>query len=388
MLARKHLFTPGPTNMPEEIRRACDRPLEDHRAPDFPALVEPLFKDLKKVFCTQTGEVLVFAGSGTLGWEAALTNTLSPGDKILTASYGHFSDLWIAMCRDFGFEVEVIEGVWGEGAPVDDYAAHLAADKNHEIKAILACHNETATGVTSDIGALRKAIDGTGHPALLMVDGVSSIASLEFRMDDWGVDVAVCGSQKGFMLPTGLAIVGVSQKALAAADGARCGRNFADFKSMLKSNQTGYFPYTPAVTLLHGLKESCRLLLEEGLENVHARHHRLGEGVRQAVNAWGLTTCAKERRWNSDTVTAIVVPEGADSGAVIKAAYENYHLSLGGGLSKVAGKVFRIGHMGAVDDIMMLSALAGVEMALADAGITVELGSGVAAAQAYYRETR
>jgi alanine-glyoxylate transaminase/serine-glyoxylate transaminase/serine-pyruvate transaminase len=250
---------------------------------------------------------------------------------------------------------------------------------------VLVCHNETATGVTSDVAGVRKALDDAGHPALLMVDGVSSIASIEFRMDDWGVDVAVSGSQKGFMLPTGLAIVAVSQKALAAREAAQLPRTFLSFDDMIAFNDKGYFPYTPATTLLYGLRESVNMLLEEGLDNVYARHHRIAEGVRRAVHAWGLELCARHPQWHSDTVSAIYVPEQVDSTDIVKRAYHRYNLSLGGGLTKVQGKVFRIGHLGDTNELMLLTALAGAEMAMRDCGVDVVPGSGVAAAQEYYR---
>jgi alanine-glyoxylate transaminase/serine-glyoxylate transaminase/serine-pyruvate transaminase len=280
--------------------------------------------------------------------------------------------------------VDAIEREWGEGAPIEAYAERLAADKAHRIKAVLVCHNETATGVTSDVAALRRALDAAGHPALLYVDGVSSIASIDFRMDEWGVDLAVAGSQKGFMLPTGLAIVAVSPKAMAAAAEAKSFRCYFDFADMARTNKDGYFPYTPATTLLRGLRASLDLLQSEGLEQVFQRHHRLAEGVRRAVAAWGLKLCARHPRWHSDTVSAIVLPAGFDSNAVVRHAYERYNLSLGVGLAKVAGRVFRIGHLGSLNEIMLLGALAGTELALADQGVPIELGSGVAAAQAHY----
>lgn len=379
------LFVPGPTNMPHEIRRAMDVMMEDHRAPDFPKLTLPIFEDLKKVFKTETGQVFIFPGSGTGGWEAAIANTLSPGDKVLIGRFGQFSHLWADLCERLGLDVEIIDIEWGIGADPDLYAERLAADTDRKIKAVLVTHNETATGVSSDIGAIRKVLDAHDHPALLMVDGVSSIASIDFRMDEWGVDCAVSGSQKGFMLPTGLAIVAVSQKALAMRQNAGLKRCFFDFGDMLKTNATGYFPYTPATTLLHGLRASLDMLFEEGLENVFARHNRMAGAVRAAVKAWGLELCARDERWYSDTVSAVVVPEGIDSATVVKHAYENYQLSLGVGLTKVAGRVFRIGHLGSTNELMILQALAGAEMALADAGCDVGLGRGVAAAQASFR---
>ena len=383
----KGLAVPGPTNLPFEVRQAMDVALEDHRAPDFPEFITPLLADLKKIFRTETGHVFVFPGSGTGGWESAIANTLSPGDRVLTSVFGQFSHLWVDLCQRFGLEVDVIEEEWGKGAPIDEYRARLAADTSHKIKAVLICHNETATGVTSDVAALRGALDETGHPALLFMDGVSSIASLEFRMDDWGVDVAVSGSQKGFMLPTGLAIVGVSQKALEAKKTATLPACFFDYDDMIKTNAQGYFPYTPAATLLRGLRASMDLLMDEGLDNVHARHHRLAESVRRAVTAWGLQTCAKAPKWHSDTVTAIVTPEGLDANEVIRTAYYKYDLSLGAGLTKVAGKVFRIGHLGWMNELMVLSSLGGAELAMRDVGVPIQAGAGVGAAVEYLAST-
>lgn len=381
------LFIPGPTNMPFGVRQAMDIALEDQRSPDFPAFTLPLFRDLKKAFKTERGQVFLFPGSGTGGWEAAITNTLSPGDRVLIAVFGQFSHLWADLCARHGLIVDTVETEWGEGVPLDIYAQRLRDDKAHAIKAVLVCHNETATGVTSDVAGVRDALDAAGHPAMLMVDGVSSIASIDFRMDEWGVDVAVSGSQKGFMLPTGLAIVAVSQKALSMYKTAKCPRGFFDFADMIRTNKDGYFPYTPATTLMRGLRASLDTLFAEGLDNVFARHHRLAEGVRLGVAAWGLELCAKAPKWHSDTVTAICVPKGFNSEDVIKTAYHRYRMSLGLGLSKVAGRVFRIGHIGNINEIMMLQALAGCEMALRDVGIPVQAGSGVAAAQEHYRAT-
>jgi alanine-glyoxylate transaminase / serine-glyoxylate transaminase / serine-pyruvate transaminase len=387
MPGRNMLFIPGPTNMPDEVRLAMDIPLEDQRAPDFPAFTLGLFQDVKKIFKTRNGQVFLFPASGTGGWEAAITNTLSPGDKVLAARFGQFSHLWIDLCQRHGLDVEVVDVEWGEGAQVERFADRLAADKSHAIKAVLVCHNETATGVTSDVAGVRKVLDAIGHPALLFVDGVSSIACIEFRMDEWGVDLAVAGSQKGFMMPTGLALVAASQKALEASKTAKSYRCFFDFNDMIRTNKDGYFPYTPATTLLRGLRASIDLLLGEGLENVFARHHRMAEGVRKAVAAWGLTVCAKHPRWYSDTVTAIRVPEGFDGNEVVRVAYDRYNLSLGVGLSKVAGKVFRIGHLGSLNELMVLTALAGAEMAMRDTGIDVAPGSGVGAAQEHFRHS-
>ena len=388
MIGFKTLAVPGPTNMPFEVRRAMEVPLEDHRAPDFPEFTLPLLADLKTIFRTTSGRVFVFPGSGTGGWEAAISNTLSTGDRVLTSSFGQFSSLWVAMCREFGLDVVNCDVPWGEGVPLDQYHAALEADTAHQIKAVLVCHNETATGVTSDVGAVRRILDDLGHPALLFVDGVSSVGSLDFRMDEWGVDVAVSGSQKGFMMPTGLAIVGVSQKALDACAGSNLPSSYFNFHDMLKMNEQGYFPYTPAATLLRGLRASIDMLTDEGLSNVVARHHRLANGVRAAIDAWGLRNCAAAPKWHSDTVTAILVPDGHNANDVIQAAYHNYGVSLGGGLGKVAGKVFRIGHLGWLNETMVLQALGGTEMALRDAGISFRAGSGVGAAVEYYTDSR
>jgi alanine-glyoxylate transaminase / serine-glyoxylate transaminase / serine-pyruvate transaminase len=376
----KGLFVPGPSNMPFRIRQAMDVALEDHRAPDFPQFILPLLADVKKIFQTKTGHVLVFPGSGTGGWESAIANTLSPNDKVLASVFGQFSLLWVDLCRRFGLQVDAIDVDWGKGVPLDQYRSRLEADTQHSIKAVLVTQNETATGVTSNVEGVRRILDDLNHPALLFVDGVSSIASIDLRMEEWGVDVAVAGSQKGFMLPTGLAIVGVSQKALDAGRTASLPRCFFDYRDMLKANAQGYFPYTPAATLLRGLRASVDMLLEEGLSNVFARHHRLAGAVRAAVAAWGLRPCAHGPQWYSDTVTAVVVPDGIDANDVIKTAYHSYDMSLGGGLNKLAGKVFRIGHLGWLNEIMVLQALGGVELAMRDVGLAFEPGSGVGAA--------
>lgn len=388
MPGRQHLYVPGPTNMPERIRQAMDVPLEDHRSPAFPNFSKPLFEDIKEIFKTVLGQVFIFPASGTGGWEAGVTNTLSPGDKVLQSNFGQFSLLWADLCRRHFMEVIEVDVVWGEGVPLDKYREILSEDKHHEIKAVIVTHNETATGVTSDIKAVRDLLDELSHPALLFVDGVSSIGCIEFRMDDWGIDIAVAGSQKGFMLPTGLAMVGVSQKALAAGATAKCPRCFFDFADMIKTNKDGWFPYTPAATLLHGLRASIDMLLEEGMENVWARHRRYADAVRAAVESWGLNTCAADPKWHSDTVTAIVTPEGVDANAVITAAYENYQLSLGLGLNKVAGRVFRIGHLGDLNELMILSAISGAEMAMRDVGMDITSGAGVGAAQEKLRLSR
>jgi len=386
MAGRNHLFIPGPTNVPHEVLSAMHIPMEDHRSPIFPKLLTPLLQDLKKVFKTETGQAFIFPATGTAGWEVALTNTLNPGDKVLIYRFGQFSHLWAEMAKRLGFDVEIHQETWGKGIPLDKIEARLKEDTNHEIKAVLATHNETATGVTSDIGGVRKALNAANHPALLFVDGVSSIASLDFRMDEWGVDGAISGSQKGFMLPAGGAFLAFSQKALQAAEINTYPRCFLDLRDQANANKDGYTPYTPNLPLLYGLRKSLDLLLEEGLENVYARHYRLAEGVRKAVAAWGLTQCAQPG-FESNTVTAIVVPEGKDAKTVISIAFSKYNISLGAGLSEVAGKVFRIGHVGDMNDVSLLGAIAGVEMALLDSGIDIKPGSGVAAAIEYYRAT-
>jgi alanine-glyoxylate transaminase/serine-glyoxylate transaminase/serine-pyruvate transaminase len=387
MPGRNFLFVPGPTNVPERILRAMDRAMEDHRSAAFPDLTTGLFRDLKQVFQTTQGQALVFPATGTGGWEAALVNTLSPGDRLLAPRYGQFSHLWIDLAQRHGLRVDIVDVEWGEGAPADRLAEILTQDQQHEIKGLLIVHNETGTGVTSDIGAVRRAMDAARHPALLYVDGVSSIGSIDFRMDDWNVDLAITGSQKGLMLPAGLGIVCASPKALAARERAKCARAFFDFGDMLKANATGYFPYTPSIPLLYGLRAALDLLLEEGLAAIFARHHRLAEGVRAAVRAWGLQLCARAPQWYSDTVSAILVPEGKSSADVIDVAFRRYNLSLGAGLGRLAGKLFRIGHLGDLNELMLLGAIAGAEMALRDVGIAVTPGSGVAAAAEHYRST-
>jgi alanine-glyoxylate transaminase/serine-glyoxylate transaminase/serine-pyruvate transaminase len=386
MAGRNHLYIPGPTNVPNEILNAMHVAMEDHRSPIFPKLLTPLLEDLKKIFRTETGQAFIYPATGTAGWEIALTNTLNPGDKVLIYRFGQFSHLWAEMAKRLGFEVEIHQVPWGMGIPLDQLEARLKEDSDHTIKAVLATHNETATGVTSDIAGVRKAMDAASHPAFLFVDGVSSIASLDFRMDEWGVDGAISGSQKGFMLPAGGAFVAFSQKALAAVETSTYPRCFLDLKDQVTNNANGYTPYTPNLPLLYGLRKALDMLLEEGLENVYARHHRLAEGTRRAVAAWGMKECAQPG-FASDTVTAVVVPEDKDARTVISTAFSKYNISLGAGLSEVAGKVFRIGHVGDMNDVSMLGAIAGVEMALLDSGFDIVPGSGVAAAIEYYRST-
>ncbi|HEY9037968.1 MAG TPA: aminotransferase class V-fold PLP-dependent enzyme [Roseovarius sp.] len=379
------VFIPGPTNMPEALRKACDMPTIDHRSPLFASILHPARAGVRRVMKTTSAEIFIFPSTGTGGWETALTNTLSEGDRVLAARNGMFSTRWIDMCQRHRLDVQVVEAPWGEGLPADRFGEILAADKGHKIKVVLATHNETATGVRSDIAAVRKALDDAGHPAMLFVDGVSSIGSMDFRFDDWGVDVAVTGSQKGFMLPAGLAIVGFSEKAMAATKTGTLPRTFFDVHDMAKGYANNAYPYTPAVGLMNGLNMACGMLLDEGLENVFRRHHRIAEGVRAAVGAWGLRLCAASPDVYSNTVSAICTPKGFDATRIVTHAADVYGVAFGVGLGDVAGKVFRIGHLGSLTDVMTLSGIATAEMCMADLGLDITLGSGVAAAQDYYR---
>lgn len=387
MTGQNPVFIPGPTNIPDRLRFAMAAQTVDHRAPDFIGFIKPLLEDLKRVFKTETGQIVTFPASGTGGWEAAITSTLSPGDKVLIARFGMFSHKWIDLCHRHNLDVEIIDCAWGTGAPADLYGERLASDTEHAIKAVLVTHNETATGVRSDVAAVRRAMDAAGHPAMLYVDCVSSLASMDFRMDEWGVDLAVSGSQKGFMLMTGMAIVGVSQKALRACDTSTCPRCFFDIGEMAKLSAKGGYPYTPPVPIMYGLRESLDMLFEEGLENVFARHARIAEGVRRAVGAWGLRLCAESPELYSDTVSAIFVPDGFDSDRLTAHANQAYGVSFGIGLGQMSGKAFRIGHLGAMTDVMALAGLTSIEMAMKDLGYPIELGSGVSAAQDFYRRT-
>jgi alanine-glyoxylate transaminase/serine-glyoxylate transaminase/serine-pyruvate transaminase len=387
MSSQNPVFIPGPTNMPEALRRACDIPTMDHRSAAFPEILHPALAGVKRVLKSTEAEVFVFPATGTAGWEAAITNTLSPGDTVLAARNGMFSHKWIDMCNRHGLRVQQIDVPWGDGLPVAAFAEVLAADTDHRIKAVLATHNETATGVVSDVAGVRRALDACDHPALFFVDGVSSIGSMNFEFDAWGVDIAVTGSQKGFMLPAGLAIIGVSPKAMAAIETARLPRTFLDIRDMARGYAANAFPYTPSVGLLNGLKLSCEMLEAEGLENVFARHARIAAGVRAAVAAWGMDLCASAPELHSNTVSAIRTPEGFDAGRIVSHASERYGVAFGAGLGDVAGKVFRIGHLGMMTDVMALSGIATAEMVMADLGLDVTLGAGVAAAQELYRQS-
>jgi alanine-glyoxylate transaminase / serine-glyoxylate transaminase / serine-pyruvate transaminase len=383
-----HLYIPGPTNVPDAVRQAMNVPMQDMRAHDFGAQWISLFSDLKALFRTDDGTVMLFPGSGTAAWEAAITNTLNPGDRVLMARHGQFSTLWVEMAERLGLEVDVIDVEWGKGVPVAEFAARLAADTTDAIKAVFVTHNETATGVTSDVAAVRRVMDGAGHAALLFVDAVSSLGSLEFRMDGWGVDLAVSGSQKGLMCPAGLGVLGVSAKAMAASKTATMRRAYFEFKDMVAMNAGGYFPYTPPTQLLHGMRCALDRINAEGLETVIARHARLAEGVRRAVAAWGLNLVAEEPALYSNTVSAIRVPDHVDAREVIRIAYDRYCMSLGSGLSLLAGRVFRIGHLGDLNEGMVLTALSVTELALAEAGADIRFGSGVAAAQTWFSTRR
>ena len=387
MSSQNPVFIPGPTNIPDSVRKACDIATLDHRSPAFARIFQPAVAGVRRILKMDAGEVIILPSTGTGGWEAAITNTLSPGDTVLAARFGMFSHRWIDMCQRHGLIVEIIETPWGQGAPLAAIKAALLADTGRKIKAVLATHNETATGVKSDIAGIRAAMDAAQHPALLMVDGVSSIGSMPFEMAVWGVDIAVAGSQKGFMLPAGLAILGISPNAIAAMATASLPRTFFDFKDMLRTYATGGYPYTPTVGLIAGLAHSIQLLEDEGLTAVYARHHRIAEGVRRAIAAWGMVPCAVSEDLYSDTVTAVMVPQGCNGTDLVQLAASKYNVAFGVGLGEVAGKVFRIGHLGMLTDVMMLSGLACAEMCMADLGWPVTLGSGVAAAQDYYRNS-
>ena len=385
MPGRHFLQIPGPTPVPDRLLRAMNRQQEDHRSSAFPALTKSILSRLPQIVNQSSGQAFVFPASGSAMWEAALVNTLDSGARLLAVRFGQFSHLFITTARALGYQVDVIEVAWGEAAPADEIEAALRADTAHAYQGVLLVHNETATGVTSDVAGVRAAIDRAQHPALLYVDGVSSIASLEFHFDAWGVDLAITGSQKGFMLPGGLGILYVSDKALARVDGATTPRAYFDLRAMRLQNANGYFPSTPALSLLFGLDESLTMLLDEGMTNVAARHRRLATGVRAAVRAWGLTPCARRPEIESNTLTAVVVPEGINSSTIVDIAFRRYDISLGAGLGEIAGKVFRIGHLGDMNALTLAGALAGVEMALADAGVPLTLGSGVGAALSHWR---
>jgi alanine-glyoxylate transaminase / serine-glyoxylate transaminase / serine-pyruvate transaminase len=378
---RHFLQIPGPTNVPERVLRAIDAPTIDHRGPDFPALTREVLAGLAAVFQT-AADVAIFPGSGTGAWEAALVNTLSPGDRVLMFETGQFAASWHRMAGELGLTAELVPGDWRSGVAPEMLAERLRADADQRIAAVAVVHNETSTGVTSRIAELGAALRRSGHPALLLVDAVSSLGSLEYQHDAWGVDVTVAASQKGLMLPPGLAFNAIGPRARAAAARARLPKSYWRWEPVLESNRAGYFPYTPATNLLYGLREALRMLHEEGLPQVYARHARLAEATRRAVQAWGLELQCREPQGHSHTVTAVRLPEGHDADALRKLILERYDLSLGTGLGKLAGRVFRIGHLGHLNDLMLAGTLCGVEMGLAAAGVPHQPG-GVQAALAH-----
>jgi alanine-glyoxylate transaminase / serine-glyoxylate transaminase / serine-pyruvate transaminase len=378
---RHFLQIPGPTNVPDRVLRAIAAPTIDHRGPEFARLSKEVLEGLKVIFKTE-GRVIVFPGSGTGAWEAALVNTLSPGDKLLMFETGHFATLWCSMAQRLGLDVDFVPGDWRSGVDPATVEAKLAGDRGHKIKAVAVVHNETSTGVASRVGEIRAAMNRAGHPALLLVDTISSLASIDFRMDEWQVDVTVGCSQKGLMLPPGLGFNGVSDKALAASRSAGCKRSYWDWQEMLANNKSGFYPYTPATNLLYGLHEAINMLLEEGLDRVFARHDRHGEATRRAVRAWGLELLCKNPAEYSSSLTAVLMPAGQDGDALRNVILKSFNMSLGTGLGKVKGKVFRIGHLGDFNDLSLAGTLAGVEMGLTLADVPHEAG-GVAAALDY-----
>ena len=381
---RHFLQIPGPTNVPERILRAIDRPTIDHRSKEFAHLGRECLEGMKPIFNTTSGEVFIYPASGTGAWEAAIVNTLSAGDRVLIFETGHFAALWRNLAQKFGLMVEFVPSDWRHGIDAQLVAARLSSDQDRKIKAVMCVHNETSTGVTSNIAAVRKALDAEKHPALLMVDTVSSLASIDYRHDEWGVDVTIGGSQKGLMLPPGLGFNAVSQKALSASESARLPRAFWSWEEMRGPNKTGYFPATPATNLLYGLREAISMLHEEGLKQVFQRHLRLGEATRRAVRGWGLELLCLNAAEYSPSCTAVMMPSGFEEAQFRYVVLEHYNLSLGAGLGKVAGRVFRIGHLGDLNDLMLCGALCGVEMGLGRAGIPHQPG-GVAAAMGFLR---
>ncbi|HJZ76599.1 MAG TPA: aminotransferase class V-fold PLP-dependent enzyme [Vicinamibacterales bacterium] len=365
---RHFLQIPGPTNVPDRVLRALAQPTIDHRGPEFAELGRDVLDGMQRVFQT-SGPVIIYPSSGTGAWEAALVNTLSPGDRVLMFETGHFATLWRDMAVRLGLDVDFVPGDWRHGVDPRTLREKLKADRDHAIKAVAVVHNETSTGATSRIGSIRMALDETEHPALLLVDTISSLGSIDYRHDEWRVDVAIAASQKGLMLPPGLAFNAVSGKALEAAKGARMPRSYWDWQPMIRDNPAGYFPYTPAINLLFGLREALQMLFAEGLSNVFARHARFAEATRCAVRAWGLELLCAEASEYSSTVTAVVMPKGHDAEAFRKTALERFDISIGTGLGRLKGRIFRIGHIGDFNDLMLAATLSGVEMALAAASV-------------------
>ena len=387
---RHFLQIPGPSPVPDRILRAMSYPTIDHRGPEFGALGRKVLADIKKIFKTEQ-PVVIYPASGTGAWEAALTNTLSPGDQVLMFETGHFSTLWKKMAENLGLKPEFIglpgtEG-WRRGVQPDMIEARLRADTAHAIKAVCVVHNETSTGVTSDIAAVRRAIDAAGHPALLLVDTISGLGSADYRHDEWGVDVTVSGSQKGLMLPPGISFNAVSPKALEAGKHAKLPRAFWGWQEIIEANKNGYWPYTPNTNLLYGLSEALDMILEEGLDNVFARHQRLAEATRRAVNAWGLEIQCQDPAVYSPVLTGVVMPQGVDADEVRKRIYERFDMSLGQALGKIRGTMFRIGHLGDCNDLTLMATLSGCEMGLQISGVKLA-GSGVVAAMDYLAKAK
>jgi len=382
---RHFLQIPGPTNVPDRVLRAMDNPTMDHRGPEFAAMSKSVLEGIRHIFKCK-GPVIIYPASGTGAWLAALVNTLSPGDKVLMVETGQFATLWWKMASSLGIETEFLPTDWRRGADPEAIEARLRSDTQHKIKAVCVVHNETSTGCTSPIGLIRKAIDAAGHPALYMVDTISSLASIDYRHDEWGVDVTVGGSQKGLMLPPGLSFNALSEKALKAYETAKLPKSYWDWQEILAANTKGFFPYTPATNLFYGLKEAIDMLLEEGLDNVFARHDRHAEATRRAVQAWGLEVLCANPRDYSSSLTAILVPQGYNADHLREVILKHFDMSLGTGLGKVAGRVFRIGHLGDFNDLALLGTLSGVEMGLRIAGIPHQRG-GVQAALDYLSAT-
>jgi alanine-glyoxylate transaminase/serine-glyoxylate transaminase/serine-pyruvate transaminase len=387
MSGRPFLQIPGPTLVPERIVRAMSQSIIDHRGPKFAALVRECLEGLKGVFQTEKGQIVIYPGSGTGAWEACIVNTLSPGDRVLACVNGHFSTGFAKTATAYGIEVDRLDLPYGAGVPADQVEQRLHEDKAQQLRAVLVVHNETSTGVTSNVAAVRAAMDRARHPALLLVDVVSSLASIDFRVDEWGVDVALTGPQKGLMLPPGLALLAVSDKALHAGEKAKCPRAYWDWAPVLERNKRGEFPYTPATSLLFGLRESLSMLNEEGLANVFKRHSRLAEACRRAIRALGLELLCRNPAEYSNTLTAVLMPDGFDSDAYLAHAWKTFEMSLGVGLGDVKGKVFRIGHLGSLNELELLGGLAGVELTLKSFGVNLRLGAGLAAAEQYLLET-
>jgi len=381
---RHFLQIPGPTNVPDKVLRAMDHVTLDHRGPQFAELGLRVLENIRLIFKTEN-PVVIYPSSGTGAWEAALVNCLNPGDRVLMYETGHFASLWKAMAERLGLKPEFIPGDWRSGVDAGAIEAQLAADSDHAIKAVCVVHNETSTGVTSNIKAVREAIDRVAHPALLLVDTISSLACIDYRHDEWGVDVTVSGSQKGLMLPPGLGFNAISDKALAAAKSATSTRSYWDWQPMLDANRKGFFPYTPATNLLYGLDAALDMLLAEGLDNVFARHNRFAAATRCAVAAWGLENLCSSGEYSS-SLTAVLMPEGHNADELRKVILQRFNMSLGSGLSKVAGKVFRIGHLGDFNDLSLMGTLSGVEMGLQLAGVPAQRG-GVSAAMDFLSDT-